>query len=178
MNDKSKQRPPWVFIAAMFCFGLVSAALTKHWWLFWGIIGAHAFAVLVGTLGSVLTSRTRRTILKNLTPDEKAALSSIGQQTGKRLGMRVAPIAFMVPCIGMLFGFKSLIYTLPPAIILLVILCVPVWRTVRKQTSDKLLSTVFARANGIETLLRDSQPNIRQVSSESAQSADPAEPST
>jgi len=160
-GDQVKQRTKYilqgVFIATMLCWVLVSTARAGQWKLFWLNIGAFAFAALVGTLGTLFRSKNRKLILKNMTKEEKASLSLIGQQTGKRLGIRVMPIAFSVPFLGMLFGVSSLIYTLPPAVIVLFILCRPVWKTSRKMINDHLLSTQFAKDNGIDTLTKKIQ---------------------
>ena len=152
MNDKKKTTLRWVFIAAVMCWVLASSACAGHWERFWLNLLAILFALLVGLLAHLFSGKTRRIILKNMTRDERGRLSHIGEQAGKRLGLRVAPFALLIPILGMLFGMSSLIYTVPPSIILLAVLCLPVWRETREQTNAVLLATAFAQKNGINTL--------------------------
>jgi 1,4-dihydroxy-2-naphthoate octaprenyltransferase len=152
MNDKKKTTLRWVFIAAVMCWALTSSARAGQWERFLLNLGAIFFAMLVGLLVNLFTGKTRKRIVKNMTSDERTHLARIGEQAGKRLGIRVIPFAFLSTFLSMLFGMPSLIYTVPPSIILLAVLCRPVWRETREQTNAMLLATAFAQENGIKTL--------------------------
>ena len=152
MNQRTKYILQCVFVAAMLTWTLFSEARDEKWGMFWWTAGALVMAALIGTLGPLFRSRTRKLILKNMTAHEKVQFSRIGQETGNRIGIRVAPIAFLIGFLFMLFGDSSLLYTLPLSAIVLFVLCLPIWQTTRRQTNDALLSTTFAQANGITTL--------------------------
>jgi len=152
MNHKTKTTLRLVLMVAVMSWALASTASEERWGLFWLNLGAILFALFVGLVSPLFTSKTRKAILKNMTRDERADLARIGEQAGKRLGLRVMPFAFLIAFFSMLFGVTSLFYTIPLSICLLFILCLPVWRSTREQTNAMLLATAFAQANGIESL--------------------------
>jgi len=137
---------------AVMSWVLASTARAGRWGAFGLNLGAILFALLAGLLSNLLTSKTRKLIIKNMTRDERTGLARIGEQAGRSLGLRVAPFALLLPIFSMSFGMASLMYTVPPSVMLLVFLCLPVWRATRKQTNATLLATAFARENGIKTL--------------------------
>lgn len=139
-------------MVAVMSWTLASTASERRWGLFWLNLGAILFALFVALVLPLFTSKTRKTILKNMTRDEREDLARIGEQAGKRLGLRVIPFAFLIAFFNMSFGVTSLFYAIPPSICLLLILCLPVWRTTREQTNAMLLATAFAQANKIKSL--------------------------
>lgn len=152
MNDKVKTVLKWIFIVAVMCWALTSRICAGQWKGFWLNLIAIIFALLMGLLAHLFTGKTRKLIVKNMTSDERTHLARIGAQAGKRLGLRVAPFALLIPFLGMLFGMSSLIYTVPPSIILLAVICLPVWRETRERTNAMLLATAFAQNKGIKDL--------------------------
>ena len=161
--NKIKQNWHWAFAVISAGWAIYYAVSSENRGLFWLMVANIFFVLLIGTLSTLLESPIRKKIRKNMTAEEKRSFSAIGKNAGTALGIRVAPIAFIAGITIMVFGLEALLYLIPVAVLLLIVLCMPVWRNVRKESDHALLSSGYAITNGITTLKRHANKSVENI---------------
>ena len=139
-------------MACVLCWILVSAAESGDWRSFWGILGCVLFAGLVNLLKHVFGKKPRKMVYKNLTHAEKEEATGIAEQLGLKLGIRIAPLVFLIVFLKMTCDRAVLFYAIPVSVILLIVLCIPIWKKNKEQADALYLSSTYAQDNGITTI--------------------------
>ena len=134
MKQKYKHLASAIFTIVAISWSLISSAINGEWGTLWVFAGLALVIVLIGIQQYFSAGKDHRRVCKNMTAEEKEKMQHISEKIGKKIAIRVALTAVLLAISYGFIGSWTLIYTIPVAVIFLIVLCIPVWKKNKEQT--------------------------------------------